>query len=187
MSIAQQKSAFAFLAVLFSVSSPAQEICRTDRPIDTPVGGLTITHCHKKDLSPTRDFVSIGTVKLLEQKFIATEEFDKPRARWIFSGDSMWETGCPDRLYLVDLSREPVKIIAFGVKKACNEFHWASWGSKRSVIALKKNVKFTYENGKMALPAKGEKLWNAIEPPHAGPGLSEGDAIPFAEDVPLPK
>jgi hypothetical protein len=49
------------------------------------------------------------------------------------------------------------------------------------------NVKFTYENGKMTLPPGGEKLWHAIEPPHAGAGLSEEDAVPFAEDVPPPK
>ena len=71
--------------------------------------------------------------------------------------------------------------------KACNEFHWASWGEKRSVIALKNNVSFVYENGKITPPASGQKLWKAIEPPHAGSGLAEEDAIGFAEDVPLPK
>jgi hypothetical protein len=78
-------------------------------------------------------------------------------------------------------------VIAFGVKKACNEFQWASWGEKRSVVALKNNVKFVYENGTVKLPKAGETLWNAIEPPHAGPGLSEEEAIPFAEELPISK
>lgn len=82
---------------------------------------------------------------------------------------------------------KPVKVTAFGVKKACNEFHWASWNEKRSVLSLKNNVKFVYENGKMTLPASGEKLWKAIEPPHAGAGLDLQDAVAFSEDVPLPK
>jgi len=82
---------------------------------------------------------------------------------------------------------KPIKVTAFGVKKACNEFHWASWGEKRSVVALKSNVRFAYENGKMTSPEGGEKLWKSIEPPHAGAGLSLEDAVPFVEDVPLPK
>jgi hypothetical protein len=135
--------------------------------------------------------LKLDGVPLLRDSLLSLSDFDigknKSRPRWIYSGSPKWETGCNDRLYLVDLSIKPVKVIAFGVKKACNEFHWASWGEKRSVIALKNNVKFMYENGKMILPASGEKLWKAIEPPHAGTGLDLGDAVAFAEDMPSPK
>ena len=55
------------------------------------------------------------------------------------------------------------------------------------MLSLKDNVKFVYENGKMTLPASGEKLWQAIEPPHAGAGLDLQDAVAFSEDVPMPK
>lgn len=51
---------------------------------------------------------------------------------------------------------------------------------------VKKNVSFVYENGKIVLPAQGEKLRNSIEPPHAGPGFKMEDAIPFAEELALP-
>ena len=126
--------------------------------------------------------------KLLEDKFLSADlAIEKTRTYWVYSGKALAETGCPDRLYLIDLSMKPAKVIAFGVKKACNEFHWASWGDKRSVIALKNNVSFVYENGRITPPASGKKLWKAIEPPHAGSGLAEEDAIGFAEDVPLPK
>ena len=175
------------LLVVMTLGCNAQETCKQSRPVKTPAGDIIITRCTDSNKLPTRKYVSLGGVKLLESSYLSEQDFDKERVRWIFRGDSLQETGCPDRHYLIDLSLTPVKVIAFGVKKACNEFHWASWGEKRSVIALKNNVKFTYENGKMTLPASGEKLWKAIEPPHAGAGLNEEDAIPFAEDVLLPK
>lgn len=123
----------------------------------------------------------------MRDAFLAEAENNKSRSIWIYVPQSQLKTACPDHLYLIDLSQSPVNVIAFGVKKACNEFHWASWGEKRSVIALKRNVKFIYENGKMILPKPGEKLWSSIEPPHAGEGLALEDAIPFADDVPPPK
>lgn len=153
----------------------------------TPYGRLTTTECFDSGKHLTRKYVSVDGVKLLESSYLSDQNFDKDRSRWIFRGDSLQETGCPDRLYLIDLSMKPVKVTAFGVKKACNEFHWASWNEKRSVLSLKNNVKFVYENGKMTLPASGEKLWKAIEPPHAGAGLDLQDAVAFSEDVPLPK
>jgi hypothetical protein len=87
------------------------------------------------------------------------------------------------------MTSRPVKVFAFGVKTACNEFHWASWGKNRSVIALKKNVEFVYENGKLIPPKAGEKLFNSIEPPHSsrGGGMNEESAIPFVEEVSSPR
>lgn len=73
------------------------------------------------------------------------------------------------------------------MKNACNEFESALWGKTRSVIRLKKNVKFIYENGQIIPPASGAKLWHDIEAPHAGIGFKEVDAKGFAEEVPLPK
>jgi hypothetical protein len=169
----------------------------------TAYGSLTEESCGSRDTVPlpnstatTYSYRYIYTLKLdgvpiLRDSVLSLSDFDagkdKSRPRWIYSGSPKPETGCNDRLYLVDLSMKPVKIITFGVKKACNEFYWASWGEKRSVIALKNNVKFIYENGKMMLPAKGEQLWKSIEPPHAGAGLDLEDAVAFAEDVQPPK
>ena len=161
--------------------------CETTLPRVTPGGTITKTDCGtaKKGYRHT---INVDGATVLTDSQLFKETRDDSRTKWVFSsGKAHPETGCPDRLYLIDLSVRPVKVIAFGVKKACNELHWASWGEKRSVIALKNNVKFTYENGKMTLPPAGEKLWHAIEPPHAGAGLAEEDAVPFAEDVPPPK
>lgn len=164
----------------------AEVICKAGRPIDTPVGDLVINRCVDQNRQPVSRFVTVAGVRVLEGAYLADEDSDKDRLRWIFRGDALQETGCPDRLFLLDLTGKPAKVYAFGVRKACNEFQWASWGQKRSVIAIKKNVSFVYENGKIALPAHGEKLWNSIEPPHAGPGLKVEDAIPFAEELALP-
>ena len=170
-----------------AVACTGKESCEADRGVKTALGRLVITNCSGDKGYPTRTWVSVNDEKLLELPYLSDQDSNKSRALWVFRGDSKMETGCPDRLYRIDLSMTPVKVMAFGVKKACNEFHWASWGEKRSVIALKHNVKFTYENGKMTLPTAGEGLWKAIEPPHAGAGLAESDATAFAEDVPLPK
>lgn len=175
------------LSVLITVVSTAhgQARCRTES-VNTSVGNLDHMTCRDATKKYTHSVLFKGDV-VLRESFLASEDSNKTRTLWLFTGDSKMETGCPDRLYLIDLSMTPVKVIAFGVKKACNEFHWASWGEKRSVIALKHNVKFTYENGKITVPTAGEGLWKAIEPPHAGAGLAESDATAFAEDVPLPK
>lgn len=67
-------------------------------------------------------------------------------------------------LYLVDFSKKPPKVIQFGVDKACNEFDWASWGAKNAVIALKKDVRFTYDRqtGKMSLPKDIDAIWEGM-------------------------
>jgi hypothetical protein len=176
-----------FLLSMFTFGCNAQETCKPGKPVKTPSGDLILTRCIDSLKYPTKKFVSVGGTKILESNYLSDQDFDNERNHWIFRGDSLQESGCPDRLYLIDLSIKPIKVIAFGVKKACNEFHWASWGEKRSVIALKNNVKFIYENGRMTLPAGGEKLWKSIEPPHAGAGLSLEDAVAFAEDMPPPK
>lgn len=176
------------IALMFMISSSiaiAQQKCRTES-VNTPHGRLEHVICRDAEKRYVHT-IQIEGQPLLQEPFLAEELNNKKRSLWILSGKPVSATGCAPSIYLIDLSMQPVKVIAFGVKKACNEFHWASWGERRSVIALKNNVKFTYENGKMTLPASGEKLWKAIEPPHAGAGLAEEDAIAFAEEVPLPK
>lgn len=59
---------------------------------------------------------------------------------------------CPARMFLIDLTGIQPRVFAFGVKNACAEYHWASWGKKRSVIAIKENIRFTYSNGKLTPP-----------------------------------
>jgi hypothetical protein len=177
--------------IFFAVSniSAAADICKTGFGITTPFGKLVSTRCTNKGIDKTHT-LSLNDVKVLEDVHLFSEESNKDKSLHIYtSGDFDIGTGCSRRIYLVDLSLQPVKVIAFGVKNACNEFHWASWGDKRSVIALKNNVKFVYENGKLTPPPAGEKLFKAIEPPHSSRGadLTEDSAIPFVNEVALPK
>jgi hypothetical protein len=178
------------IALSASLNCKAQPIdgqCETTPPLFTKHGTISKTDCGTAEKG-YRDTINVDGTRVLTDTQLFKEARDDSKAKWIFSsGKPHSETGCPDRIYLIDMSGRPIKVIAFGVKKACNEFHWASWGEKRSVIALKNNVKFIYENGRMTLPAGGERLWKSIEPPHAGAGLSLEDAVAFAEDVPPPK
>lgn len=175
------------MAMLAS-SSMASETCKSGRGVKTPYGRLAATTCSDANGYTTRKWLSLDQKPLIEDEFLSGDlAIEKTRTYWIYSGKALAETGCSDRLYFLDLSAQPTKVLAFGVKKACNEFHWASWGDKRSVIALKHNVKFVYENGKLIPPASGEGLWKAIEPPHAGTGLAKEDAVGFVEELPLPK
>lgn len=168
-------------------SGSASEQCRSGFGIQTPQGKLVSTRCTVDGVDRTHS-LSLDGIKVLEDARLFSEETNKLRTLHVYkSGTYSAVTACAEKLYLLDTSRRPPLTIAFGVKNACNEFHWASWGDKRSVIALKKNVKFVYEDGKLLPPAKGEALWNAIEPPHSGPGLSIEDAIPFVEIVLPPK
>lgn len=176
------------LVALLATSCRATETCESGRGIKTPYGRLVTTECSDANGYTTKKSIALDQQKLLEDRFLSGDlAIEKTRTFWIFSGKALAETGCPDRLYFIDLSGKPVKVFAFGIKKACNEFHWASWSGKRSVIALKNNVSFVYENGKLTPPASGEKLWKSIEPPHAGAGLSQEDAVGFVEEVPFSK
>jgi hypothetical protein len=176
---------------LLSVSVSAQqsdaEPCTFSKQKTYPYGNVFRSQCGTA-ATGYRESIHLNGSPILSDTQLFDDDSNNDRSIRIYtSGHANAATGCAPRLYLIDFSKRPVKVIAFGVKKACNEFHWASWGEKRSVIALKHNVKFTYENGKMILPKPGEKLWSSIEPPHAGEGLAMEDATPFAEDVPPPK
>ena len=59
---------------------------------------------------------------------------------------------CTARMFLIDLTGNKTHIFDFGVKNACAEYHWASWGN-RSVIAIKENIRFTYSSGKLSPPS----------------------------------
>lgn len=174
------------LMVLAPLQCWAAETCESGKGVQTPAGRPVSTDCVDAGGYVSRQWIAVGTEKLLVDEMLVREDRSPSKTSWVYRGVPKAETGCSERLYLVDLSLKPVKVLAFGVKGACNEFHWASWGEKRSVIALKHNVRFAYENGRMTLPEKGEKLWHSIEPPHAGPGLSEEEAIPFVHEVPPP-
>lgn len=158
--------------------------CRTE-DVETPRGILSHSVCRDDQKRYLHEIKLVDHV-LLKGDFFAEEANSNSRLLWIFSSKPSAEIGCSDRVYLLDLTYEPPKAFQFGVKKACNEFYRAVWGGQRSVITIKKNVSFFYENGRVVPPVVGKKLWDSIEPPHAGPGLKMEDAVPFAEEIALP-
>jgi hypothetical protein len=164
----------------------ASETCESGRGVKTQFGRLITTECVNDKGYTVRAYVSLNDTKLLEDKFLSADlAIDKNRSYWVFSGNVLHETGCPERLYLLDLSTDQPKVFAFGVKAACNEFQWASWGKNGSVIALKNNVKFVYKSGKITPPKADENLRTSIQPTMFATDVSK--LIPFAEEIPLPK
>jgi hypothetical protein len=160
--------------------------CDADsRPTRTPFGLLEKFYCKASTHEPTTYYISLDGVKILQDDFLRDVTSDKSWAYWIYEGGGSQDTGCTARHYLVDISVKPARVITFGVKSACNEFHWARWGKKRSVIAIKDNVKFTYENGKLIPPMPGPELYEYIKPNSMRMTPVE-QFIPFVEDVPPP-
>lgn len=176
----------ALLCIGVVVYAASPMTCETSKPKTKSFGVISRTSCTENDIA-VRETINLNGVAVLSDKQLFQEDLSNDGAMRVYlSGSSNSSTGCAPKLYLLDMRSQPAKAFSFGVKNACNEFHWASWGEKRSVIALKKNVSFVYENGRITLPPAGEKLWKSIEPPHAGPGLKEEDAVPFVEELRLP-
>jgi hypothetical protein len=179
---------FAFVVIIAArpaFAAPTGQ-CETSIPRKTAYGEISRTECGTAQTGYSYT-INVDGVAVLKSSYLSRQDFNEKLGIWIYRGESSDQTGCPEKHYLIDISKKPTKVIAFGVKNACNEFHWSSWGANRSVIALKRNVKFVYENGRLTLPTSGEKLWKTIEPPHAGSGMAIEDATPFAEEVSLPR
>lgn len=173
--------------LLLASAAAAEPVCEVSKARKRPYGLISKTVCVLNNVA-VREAINLNGKAVLSDKQLIQEEIGQAGALRIYSsGESDPTTGCAPRLYLLDMRGGKVRAMAFGVKNACNEFSWASWGDKRSVIALKKNVSFVYENGKLIPPKAGGQLWKAIEPPHAGSGLKEEDAVPFVRELALPE
>jgi hypothetical protein len=167
-------------------ASVPQALCETSKPKARPYGDVSKTTCVTNNVA-VRETINLNGRAILSDKQLIQDDINQGGSIRIYSSGGFDPvTGCAPRLYLLDMREGKSRAMAFGIKGACNEFAWASWGDKRSVIALKKNVSFIYENGKLTPPKAGEQLWKSIEPPHAGPGLKMEDALPFVEELPLP-
>ena len=137
-------------AIIFSIAAVgaiAQDNCKAERPVDTPSGSLVMLRCMDASGQPTKRILTVAGRKILENSFMTEEDSNSSRTEWVFSGDSSQATGCTENMFFLDLSDKLIRIFKFGVRNACNEFHWASWGKSAAVIALKTNVKFSYKNG----------------------------------------
>lgn len=155
--------------------------CKTSKPKIYPFGEVSRTECTYTG-GATEDSINFQGKSILKDVRLFPDDSSPDKSIRIYTSGAATSAACAGRLYLVDFNIKPPKVLAFGVKKACNEFHWASWGGKRSVIAIKNNVSFVYEKGRLIPPPPGEKLWSSVEPPHAGPGLSVEDAVGFVEE-----
>ena len=187
---------FTLLVIAFWLSlAHSADICESSNGIKTPYGKFTKTHCSDDANSDkNREWVSLNEIKILQDRRLIVESFNKVKGIFIYNSSDLndYQIGCDQGLYLIDLSFTPPKVIQFGVKNACNEFDWASWGDKGSVIALKKDVRFTYKDGKIIPPKDMEHMWSSMVIP-VPRGKTSADQpypnyiIPYAKEIPLPQ
>jgi hypothetical protein len=164
--------------------------CKEQSSLNTPLGQLVEMRCD----TPTGIPEKWATKWLLDNKEVLSGygtieyQFSNQKNSLVVLQDFRnHQTGCPDRLFLFDLTGKSPRIFAFGLKNACSVYHWAKWSDKkRSVIALKYNVQFTYTNGKLIPPddTDGDKFGTPLG--YAAPTPST-PLIPFVQELPLPK
>ena len=164
--------------------SLGESICDDHGGLKTPLGVLQEQVCR----IPNRPGSSV-TQFLLEKKIVLSGSYpmmfrhaNKANSLLVIEGSQDPSLACPARTFLIDLTGNKPRVFAFGVKNACAEYHWASWGKKRSVIAIKENIRFTYSNGKLMPP-----------PPDFGDGIplvrrypEDQRNWPFVEELPIP-
>jgi len=180
-----KRLAIFLLTLLFQTGSFAESSnpiqCRTSAPGFTPAGKVYSRECGNR----TEIYLNDKLI-LADDEQLFPNESSKDSLIAIYSGGTRDPvTTCRKSLYLLDFSKKPGKVISFGVKNACSNFEWVSWGTKRSVIALVHNVRFIYENGRMIPPKGGEDLWVAIESGHGDP-VDVDSITPFVKELPVP-
>lgn len=130
--------------------------CETTTPRVTPHGAVNRSECGNVASGGRRATINIDGTPVVTSQYLAQEDSDDQLGFFIYSREADPRAGCPDRLFLVDASIRPVKVIAFGVRGACNLFESVKWGrDRRTVISLKKGVRFTYEHGTLVPPKAG--------------------------------
>jgi hypothetical protein len=160
--------------------------CETSTARKTPHGAVSRIECGNAKVGRQTTLLFDG-VPVLSSADLYKEDGDDDLGYFVYSPEPDPRTACPDRLFLIDASARPVKVFAFGVQGACNQFEAAKWGRDRTVITLKKAVRFEFGHGVLTPPKAGSALWKSIEPPHSGSGLAEQEAIPFVQLVGPPR
>lgn len=155
-------------------------------------GRITEFHCVSEKDYLTRYVLNDGQ-ELLRSKHSVSFTSDnssklagyKDGTLFIFQDSSDIDLACPARMFLLDLTGTKPHVYAFGVKNACAEYHWSSWGKKRSVIAIKDNIRFTYSKGKLTPPPDdfGDGSPFSRRFPEDGKPLR---MWPFVEELPIP-
>lgn len=179
---AQIATAFLVLTCASAAEAAGDGKCETSASRKTTHGIIALVECGNATVGRQATLL-FDNVPVLTSAQLSKEDGDDERGLFIFSREANALTACPDRLFLVDASQRPVRVVGFGVRGACNLFDSAKWSRDRAIITLKKGVDFIYAHGTLIPPKASTKLWNAIEPPHTGEGLAQADAIPFVEAV----
>lgn len=174
----------------FSLGGQETQIrCAAEDSHKTKFGYLTEVSCFGiKDQSGASYYLFLGKLPIISREsLLSRKDRDEDRSRYIYKGGS-WASRDDDipwsPVYLVDLRSDPPKAFVFGVRAAQNEFHWASWGKKRSVVALQYNVKFTYDGSRLIPPSADNELWSGIRPTMFDTPVEK--LIPFARELPPP-
>lgn len=112
----------------------AEPSCETSKAKTRTFGLISKTVC-ENGRETVKESVNLnGQPVLSDVQFFQEELGFDGSVRVYTSGAPSPLTGCAPRLYLLDMRHKPAKVFSFGIKNACNEFSWASWGDKRSVI-----------------------------------------------------
>ncbi len=176
--------------VLFSAAVFAQPVtCERRHEIKTSKGKLIREVC-----TPSNPLDEVQNVWSLEGRRLVTgrhpitvEDRNDATSLFVLQGAKNSITGCPNQVFLIDLTGTAPRVFSFGVKNACSEYHWAKWSNKkRSVIALKFNVQFTYVNGKLIPPedTDGDKFGTPLGYEAPTPATPP---TPFVQELVLPK
>jgi hypothetical protein len=125
----------------------AGEVCTDRLPITTPYGDLVRRTCHEGEKNLTSEILLSGKA-VIKAKSLLDEGRNNKKSVWIYSGE--WNGR--NAIFLLDISQNPIKAFAFGITMATNEIDYVSWGKKNDVIAIKNNVKFLYQGGRLIPP-----------------------------------
>jgi hypothetical protein len=145
---------FLFGAILASTTFAAPISCDKHSETATPLGKLTREDCRDAITHKDVSIWSLDGKRLVYGEYpITWEDGNAAHTLFVLEPPSVQTTGCPDQVFLIDLTGTAPRVFSFGIKNFCSEYHWARWSKKkRSVIALKDNVLFTYVNGKLIPP-----------------------------------
>lgn len=179
-----------FHIIIFFMSagnSFGQQTCSVDGKTNTPLGSLEEWVCRDKgkDVSSVSEF-KLDSTSILKSAYPTTFQTEnKAKTLFVLQSASDPKMACPAHMYLIDLTGTKPRVFAFGVKNACAEYHWASWGKKRSVIAIKENIRFSYSNGKLNPPPADFGDGTPLLRRYTEDVKSQRN-WPFVEELPIP-
>ena len=179
-----------FIALMICILPGAsfdETVCENRGELKTPLGTLDEQVCKTPNRpgSSTHQFLLAKKTILSGPYPMMFSHGNKNNSLMAIQGPPDPELSCSSQIFLIDLTSTKPHVYAFGIKNACAEYHWASWGKKRSVIAIKDNIRFTYSNGNLSSPPDdfGDGTPLSRRFPEDGKSLR---MWPFVEELPIP-